>query len=124
MFNLGYKVVFFTLKRDNFICTQFYIWVASSAVEHPAFNRLVLSSNLRRPTFQKSSLFKTKKYLNDLIFKAQTVHKKSFPKLDIQLASLLSIKTGSCPEDCKYCPQSAHYNVDLKKEIKRLDFKN
>ena len=49
--------------------------------------------------------------LNDLIFKAQTVHKKSFPKLDIQLASLLSIKTGSCPEDCKYCPQSAHYNV-------------
>lgn len=54
--------------------------------------------------------------LNDLIFKAQTVHKSSFPKLDIQLASLLSIKTGSCPEDCKYCPQSAHYNVDLKKE--------
>ena len=54
--------------------------------------------------------------LNDLIFKAQKIHKKSFPKLDIQLASLLSIKTGSCPEDCKYCPQSAHYNVDLKKE--------
>ena len=54
--------------------------------------------------------------LNDLIFKAQTVHKSSFPKHDIQLASLLSIKTGSCPEDCKYCPQSAHYNVDLKKE--------
>ena len=49
--------------------------------------------------------------LNDLIFNAQKVHKKSFPKLDIQLASLLSIKTGSFPEDCKYCPQSAHYNV-------------
>ena len=32
------------------------------------------------------------------------------------MASLISIKTGSCPEDCKYCPQSAHYNVDLKKE--------
>ena len=69
---------------------------------------------------KKVSLKKIKEILsmplNDLIFKAQTVHKKSFPKLDIQLASLLSIKTGSCPEDCKYCPQSAHYNVGLKKE--------
>jgi biotin synthase len=69
---------------------------------------------------KKFSLKKIKEILsmplNDLIFEAQMVHKKSFPKLDIQLASLLSIKTGSCPEDCKYCPQSAHYNVDLKKE--------
>ncbi len=54
--------------------------------------------------------------LNDLIFKAQGVHRKSFKKADVQLASLVSIKTGSCPEDCKYCPQSAHFNVDLKKE--------
>ena len=54
--------------------------------------------------------------LNELIFKAQKVHKKYFKKNDIQLASLISIKTGSCPEDCKYCPQSAHYNVDLQKE--------
>lgn len=69
---------------------------------------------------KKITLKKIKKILslplNDLIYKAQTIHKKSFPKLDIQLASLLSIKTGSCPEDCKYCPQSAHYNVNLKKE--------
>ena len=54
--------------------------------------------------------------LNDLIFKAQGVHRKSFKKADVQLASLVSIKTGSSPEDCKYCPQSAHFNVDLKKE--------
>jgi biotin synthase len=54
--------------------------------------------------------------LNDLVFKAQKIHKKNFKKADVQLASLISIKTGSCPEDCKYCPQSAHYNVDLKKE--------
>ena len=47
--------------------------------------------------------------LLDLIFKAQKVHKKYFPKKDVQLASLLSIKTGACPENCKYCPQSAHY---------------
>jgi len=54
--------------------------------------------------------------LSDLIFKAQKVHQKNFRKNQIQLASLLSIKTGACPEDCKYCPQSAHYNVELKKE--------
>ena len=54
--------------------------------------------------------------LGDLLFKSQQVHRKNFPKNDVQLASLISIKTGSCPEDCKYCPQSAHYNVDLKKE--------
>ena len=54
--------------------------------------------------------------LNDLIFKAQNIHRKYFRTTDFQLASLMSIKTGSCPEDCKYCPQSAHYNVNLKKE--------
>ena len=52
----------------------------------------------------------------ELILKAQKIHKKYFPKKDIQLASLLSIKTGACPEDCKYCPQSAHYNTGVKKE--------
>ena len=54
--------------------------------------------------------------LNELIFKARETHKKNFENGDVQLASLISIKTGSCPEDCKYCPQSAHYNVNLKKE--------
>ena len=54
--------------------------------------------------------------LNELIFKARETHKKNFEDGDVQLASLISIKTGSCPEDCKYCPQSAHYNVNLKKE--------
>tara|TARA_B100000686_G_C16772304_1_gene966013 strand:+ start:1645 stop:2598 length:954 start_codon:yes stop_codon:yes gene_type:complete len=54
--------------------------------------------------------------LFELIFKAQKIHKKYFPKKDVQLASLLSIKTGSCPENCKYCPQSAHYNTGVKKE--------
>ena len=54
--------------------------------------------------------------LIELVLKAQKIHKKYFPKKDIQLASLLSIKTGACPEDCKYCPQSAHYNTGVKKE--------
>ena len=53
--------------------------------------------------------------LIELIFKAQKIHKKYFPKKDVQLASLLSIKTGSCPENCKYCPQSAHYNTGIRK---------
>ena len=54
--------------------------------------------------------------LNKLVFKAQKVHNKNFKDSNVQLASLISIKTGSCPEDCKYCPQSAHFNVELKKE--------
>ena len=54
--------------------------------------------------------------LDKLIFKAQRVHKKNFEKGDVQLASLISIKTGSCPEDCKYCPQSARYDTGLEKE--------
>ena len=53
--------------------------------------------------------------LLELIFKAQKVYAKYFPKKDVQLASLLSIKTGACPEDCKYCPQSAHYKTGVKK---------
>ena len=54
--------------------------------------------------------------LLELVFKAQKKHKKYFPKTDVQLASLLSIKTGSCPENCKYCPQSAHYDTGIKNE--------
>ena len=54
--------------------------------------------------------------LMDLIFQAQTIHRNNFPKNEIQKSKLLSIKTGSCPEDCSYCSQSAHHNADLKKE--------
>jgi len=54
--------------------------------------------------------------LLDLVYQAQTVHRSNFPKNEIQKSKLLSIKTGSCPEDCSYCSQSAHHNVDLKKE--------
>jgi len=54
--------------------------------------------------------------LLDLLARAQTVHRAQHPGGDIQLASLLSIKTGGCPEDCKYCPQSAHYDVGLTRE--------
>jgi biotin synthase len=51
---------------------------------------------------------------NDLIFKAQTIHRENFDANKIQISTLLSIKTGGCPEDCKYCPQSAHYATPVK----------
>lgn len=47
--------------------------------------------------------------LSDLVFRAQGVHRRFHEDNTVQLASLLSIKTGGCPENCKYCPQSAHY---------------
>jgi len=53
---------------------------------------------------------------NDLLFMAAGVHRKHFDPNQVQLSRLLSIKTGSCPEDCKYCPQSAHYDTGLDKE--------
>jgi biotin synthase len=53
---------------------------------------------------------------NDLLFKAQTVHRAHFDPNEIQISSLLSIKTGSCSEDCGYCPQSARYDSDLNPE--------
>lgn len=53
---------------------------------------------------------------NDLLFKAQTVHRQHFDPNQVQVSTLLSIKTGACPEDCKYCPQSARYDTGLEKE--------
>ncbi|WP_407944019.1 biotin synthase BioB [Marinomonas vulgaris] len=52
----------------------------------------------------------------DLMFRAQTVHRENFAPNQVQVSTLLSIKTGACPEDCKYCPQSGHYNTELEKE--------
>lgn len=51
----------------------------------------------------------------DLMYRAQTIHRSRFDPNAVQLSTLLSIKTGGCPEDCKYCPQSIHYDtgVDL-----------
>lgn len=53
---------------------------------------------------------------NDLLFKAQSVHRLNFDSNEVQVSTLLSIKTGACPEDCKYCSQSGHYNTELEKE--------
>ena len=53
---------------------------------------------------------------NDLLFRAQQVHRQHFDANAVQVSTLLSIKTGACPEDCKYCPQSGHYATGLGKE--------
>ena len=53
---------------------------------------------------------------NDLMFRAQTVHREHFDANAVQLSTLLSIKTGGCEEDCAYCPQSVHFDTGLKAE--------
>ncbi|MBO1256185.1 biotin synthase BioB [Alteromonas sp. 5E99-2] len=53
---------------------------------------------------------------NDLLFEAQRIHRMHFNPNEVQVSTLLSIKTGACPEDCKYCPQSARYDTGLEKE--------
>jgi biotin synthase len=53
---------------------------------------------------------------NDLLFRAQSVHREHFDPNTVQVSTLLSIKTGACPEDCSYCPQSAKYDTGLEKE--------
>jgi len=53
---------------------------------------------------------------NDLMFQAQSVHRQNFNPNKVQVSTLLSIKTGACPEDCKYCSQSARNKTDLEKE--------
>lgn len=52
----------------------------------------------------------------DLLFEAQLVHRQFQQHNYVQVSTLLSIKTGACPEDCKYCPQSARYTTDVEKE--------
>jgi biotin synthase len=50
----------------------------------------------------------------ELIFRAQSIHRAHFDPTEVQISTLLSIKTGGCPEDCAYCPQSVHYDTGVK----------
>lgn len=52
----------------------------------------------------------------ELLFRAQSAHREHFPADEVQISTLLSIKTGACPEDCKYCPQSVRYDTGLERE--------
>ena len=58
----------------------------------------------------------------ELMFRAQDIHRRAFDPTKVQLSTLLSIKTGGCPEDCAYCPQSAHYKTGVERhELLPLD---
>src|SRR6266571_6614570 len=52
----------------------------------------------------------------ELIFRAQTIHRMHFDPTEVQISTLLSIKTGGCPEDCAYCPQAARYDTGVDAE--------
>ena len=52
----------------------------------------------------------------DLLFTAQQVHRRHFDPAEVQISTLMSVKTGGCPEDCAYCPQSAHYDTGVNGE--------
>ena len=56
------------------------------------------------------------KPFNDLLFEAQSIHRQHFDPNAVQISTLLSIKTGACPEDCAYCPQSYKYDTGLERE--------
>ena len=53
---------------------------------------------------------------NDLMHRAQSMHRRHFDPNAVQVSTLLSIKTGACPEDCAYCPQSIRYDTGLERE--------
>jgi len=71
----------------------------------------VRSSSLRWRTEDVEALFDLP--FNELIFRAQTVHREHFDPSEVQLSTLLSIKTGGCPENCGYCPQSVHFDTPV-----------
>ena len=72
-------------------------------------------------TFENAAIIYYQPLL-ELVYKASIIHREYHEPNEVQVCTLLSVKTGGCPEDCAYCPQSAHYNTDIKKE-KKLDVK-
>jgi biotin synthase len=81
---------------------------------HPSAEQLVADESVmsRWPVEDVLALFSLP--FNDLLFRAQQVHREHFNPNEVELATLLSIKTGGCPEDCGYCPQAARYDTGVK----------
>ena len=74
----------------------------------------VAPSDIHRDWTREEALALYEAPFNDLLFQAQTVHRRFFDPNKVQLSRLLSIKTGGCPEDCGYCSQSTHHDSGLK----------
>jgi biotin synthase len=72
------------------------------------------ASDIRGNWTREEALVLYQAPFNDLLFRAQTVHRQHFDPNKVQLSRLLSIKTGGCPEDCGYCSQSSHHESGLK----------
>ncbi len=69
------------------------------------------AGGVRWPVDQIEALFELP--FPELLYRAQAVHREHFDPCEVELATLLSIKTGGCPEDCGYCPQSVHYDTGV-----------
>ena len=80
------------------------------------FNYQNLNQNIQQDWQVEEVLKLFSMPFSDLIFKASNLHRQFHNPNEVQISTLLSIKTGACPENCKYCPQSAHYNTGLEKE--------
>jgi len=87
---------------------------------YPPATPASLPKNATWPLAEVQALFELP--LPELMFRAQEVHRAEFPDGDVELATLLSIKTGGCEEDCGYCPQAARYDTGVEaKKILELD---
>lgn len=96
----------------------------TSAAQHVALHRpvakVILPETATWPLADVVALFELP--FNALMFRAQEAHRANFPAGDVELATLLSIKTGGCEEDCSYCPQAARYDTGVEaKKLLELD---
>jgi biotin synthase len=86
----------------------------SQPLVFPAQSSPVASASPAWPVEEVSMLFDLA--FSDLIFRAQSIHRQHFNPNAIQFSTLLSVKTGACPEDCAYCPQAARYHTGVEKQ--------
>ena len=92
-----------TLADVVLVCTQPDAEAQIDSIAKPRFKRADVLALFVQP-------------MNDLLFQAARTHRANFNVNELQISTLLSIKTGGCPENCSYCPQSAHFDTGLKAE--------
>ena len=86
-----------------------------NAVAKPVFTKKAIT-DIRHDWSRDEIMDLFTQPFSDLMFQAQSVHRANFDPNQVQVSTLCSIKTGACPEDCAYCPQSARYDTGLEKE--------
>src|SRR5438874_2514611 len=87
---------------------------------HTAWNETAVAGRASRSAKQRFSVDDVEALMavpfGDLLYQAQSIHRTHHPCNGVQLSTLLSIKTGGCPEDCAYCPQAARYHTGVANE--------